>query len=196
LSEIQKPNILWIGCADSRIPPTDVTGKRPGDIFVHRNVGNLVVHTDMNLMSVLQFAVEVLHIPDIIICGHTNCGGIRHALTNKYNGLINKWLIHVKDIFANNMKELNKIKDDKAREKRVIELNVEAGVKRLAMTDIVQRAWARDALKPENKGKSKDELVPRIHGWVYDVGTGLVTDLKVNTDMNPIYILEVGDGKL
>jgi len=193
LALIQRPKILWIGCADSRIPPTDVTGTRPGDIFVHRNVGNLVVHTDMNLMTVLQYAVDVLNVVDIIVCGHTNCGGIRHALSNKFSGLINKWLTHIKDAYVEHADELDKISDPDVREKRMIEINVESSVKKLAMTDTVQRAWARDAAKLENK--PKQELIPRIHGWVYDVGTGIVNDLKVNTEIHPIFILDVKDSK-
>jgi len=191
LALIQKPKILWIGCADSRVPPTDVTNTRPGNIFVHRNVGNLVVHTDMNLMTVLQYAVEVLDIKDIIVCGHTNCGGIRHALSNKYSGLINKWLTHVKDAYVGHAAELDKIRDPAIREKRMIEINVEHSVKNLAMTDTIQRAWARDAAKLENK--PKNELIPRIHGWVYDVTTGYIKDLKVKNDMHYIYVLNVED---
>jgi len=191
LALIQRPKILWIGCADSRVPPTEVTCTRPGDIFVHRNVGNVVIHTDMNLMTVLQYAVEVLNIHDIIVCGHTNCGGIRHALSNKFSGLINKWLTHVKDAYVEHAAELDKIHDPDMREKRMIEINVESSVKKLAMTDTVQRAWAKDAAKIENK--PKDELIPRIHGWVYDLATGIVTDLKVNIEIHPIFILDVRD---
>jgi len=186
---VQRPCILWIGCSDARVPPTDLTGTKPGDIFVHRNVANLIVNTDMNLMSVVQYAVDVLNIPDIIICGHVNCGGIRHALSNKHSGLINTWLKQIKDTYAKNAAELDKITDENLRERRLTELSVEEGVKNLSQTEIIQRAWVRYA----KTHKGDEDPYPRIHGWVFDVTTGYIKDLKVKNDMHFIYVLNVED---
>ena len=175
LSNIQTPKILWIGCADSRIPPTDVTGTQPGDVFVHRNVANLVVHSDMNVMSVIQYAVEALKVEDIIVCGHYNCGGIRHASSKQYSGLINKWLLHVKDVYGKHAEELDAIQDVREREDRLVELNVIEQVYNVCQTGVVQKAW-------------KDK--PRVHGWVYDVRTGYIKDLKIEHEIHPIYKLD------
>jgi carbonic anhydrase len=187
LSHIQIPKVLWIGCSDSRIPPTAVTGTRPGDIFEHRNVANLVIHTDMNFMTVLQYAVETLKVHDIIVCGHYNCGGVRHSLTHSYNGLINKWLRHIKDTYAKYCSELDPISDPVARERRLVELNVQEQVFRLVETSLIQKAWT----KAKQKG---EEQLPRIHGWVYDIHSGYCRDLQVPIDkIHPIYTLEFTD---
>jgi len=176
LASIQTPKLLWIGCADSRIPPTDVTGCQPGDIFVHRNVANVVVHSDLNVMSVIQYAVEALKVEDIVVCGHYNCGGVRHAASNQYSGLINKWLLHVKDVYDKHSEELEKITDPQAREDRLVELNVIEQCKHVAQTSVVQRAWGDH---------------PRVHGWVYDVRTGFLKDLNLKIELPSIYKLNL-----
>ncbi len=173
----QKPEYMWIGCSDSRVPAEEITGTEPGEIFVHRNIANLVVHTDFNLLSVLQFAVEVLEVNHIIVCGHYNCGGVKHALSNKHLGLINKWLKHIKDVYRIHEKELEQIRDEKAKFDRFVELNVAEQVKNIAETSIVQRSWLR----------SKK---PIVHGWVYDISTGYIKEISLMTpdsDLDPIY---------
>ena len=176
LAQVQKPKILWIGCADSRIPPTEVTKMQPGDIFEHRNVANVVVHSDLNSMSVIQYAVEALQVEDIIVCGHYNCGGVRHAQTKQYSGLINKWLLHVKDVYDKHSKELESIEDPQQREDRLVELNVMEQCMNVCKTSVVQRVW-------------KDK--PRVHGWIYDVRSGYIKDLKVDVTIHPIYKLHL-----
>jgi len=165
LSDVQRPDFLWIGCSDSRVPPNEITGTVPGEIFVHRNVANLVVHTDLNLLSVLQFSVEVLHVKHVIVCGHYGCGGVQYALKNNDLGIVNNWLRNIKDIYAKNHTELEAIADPRKREDRLVELNVMEQVRNLAKTSIVQKAWQKRELK--------------IHGWVYGLNNGLITDLKV-----------------
>lgn len=165
LSDVQRPDFLWIGCSDSRVPPNEITGTVPGEIFVHRNVANLVVHTDLNLLSVLQFSVEVLHVKHVIVCGHYGCGGVQYALKNNDLGIVNNWLRNIKDIYAKNHTELEAITDPRKREDRLVELNVMEQVRNLAKTSIVQKAWQKRELK--------------IHGWVYGLNNGLITDLKV-----------------
>jgi len=160
----QKPAVLWIGCSDSRVPAEDITGAEPGDLFVHRNVANLVVHTDFNVLSVVQFAVEVLEVDHVIVCGHTGCGGIRTALSRQSLGLINKWLRHVKDVYRFHAEELDALSDPEERYRRLVELNVIEQVNHLAELSFVQRAW---------KGKRR----PLLHGWVYDIRTGLLREL-------------------
>jgi carbonic anhydrase len=161
LAANQTPEFLWIGCADSRVPADQVTGTQPGEIFVHRNVANLVVHTDLNMLSVLQYAVEVLKVKHILVVGHYNCGGVKAAMTNNDYGLINKWLRNIKDVYVKHKPELTAIEDDHQRFDRMVELNVAEQVKNLAQTTIVQKAWAN--------GDS-----PHIHGWVFDLNTGLI----------------------
>jgi carbonic anhydrase len=165
LSETQTPEFLWIGCADSRVPADQVTGTQPGEIFVHRNVANLVVHTDLNMLSVLQYAVEVLKVKHILVVGHYHCGGVKAAMTNKDFGLINKWLRNIKDVYVKNQAELDSIKDEEAKFDRMVELNVIEQVYHLAETTIVQKAWAT----------TKD--APHIHGWVLDLHTGLIKSM-------------------
>ena len=167
LVDVQHPEFLWIGCSDSRVPANEVTGTLPGQIFVHRNISNVVVHTDFNCLSVLQFAVDVLHVTDVIVCGHYGCGGIRAALDDKRHGLIDNWLRHIKDVYVQHEGELNDPKlDPEARVNRFCELNVKAQVANLCATTVVQEAWARG-----------DELA--IHGWIYGLGDGLLKDLGV-----------------
>ena len=162
----QKPEFLWIGCSDSRVPAEEITGTEAGEIFVHRNIANQVVHTDFNLLSVLQFAVEVLQVKHVIVCGHYNCGGIKNALTNNHLGLINKWLRHLKDIYRSHTRELESIPNPMLRVDRFVELNVMEQVQNLAATSIIQKHWARYRL-------------PIIHGWVYDIRSGYIKDLSM-----------------
>jgi carbonic anhydrase len=161
LAVTQTPQFLWIGCADSRVPADQVTGTQPGEIFVHRNVANLVVHTDLNMLSVLQYAVEVLKVKHILVVGHYNCGGVKAAMTNNDYGLINKWLRNIKDVYVKHKSELAAIEDDHQRFDRMVELNVAEQVRNLAQTTIVQKAWATSDY-------------PHIHGWVFDLNTGLI----------------------
>ncbi len=177
LSLKQSPEFLWVGCSDSRVPANEITGTDPGEIFVHRNIANMVVSTDLNFLSVLQYAVEVLHVKHIIVCGHYGCGGVLAAMGNSSNGLVDKWLRNIKEVYEKHRHELEAIADQKARGKRLVELNVIEQVHNLAKTVIVQKAWKNRALK--------------IHGWVYGLDTGLVHDLKVMMheidDLEPIF---------
>lgn len=166
LSSRHEPQLLWIGCSDARVPANQITGTKPGDVFVHRNISNMVVHTDMNLLSVLSYAVEVLQVKHIIVCGHYQCGGIRAAMSNTSFGLIDNWLRHVKDVYRLHLSELEGIKDENLRYNRLAELNVMQQVYNLCKTSIVQSAW--------QKGE-----FPYIHGWVYDVHDGILKDLDV-----------------
>ncbi len=174
LVNVQKPQYLWIGCSDSRVPPNEITQTAPGEIFIHRNVANLVVHTDLNMLSVLQYAVEVLEVKHIIVCGHYGCGGVKAAMTRHSYGLINKWLRHIKDIYKYHSAELLAIADDEQRLDRLIELNIITQVQHLAETSIVQRAWkARNA--------------PHIHGWAYKLSDGLIKpliEIEANTHLD------------
>ncbi|MFN0016211.1 MAG: carbonate dehydratase [Saprospiraceae bacterium] len=164
LVDIQTPAFLWIGCADSRVPPNEITGTRPGDIFIHRNVANLVIHTDMNMLSVLQYAVEVLEVKHVIVCGHYGCGGVRAAMGRNSLGLINKWLCHIKDTYRIHVDELKVIESEEDRLNRLIELNVIEQVHNVAETAIVQGAW-------------KKRNAPHLHGWVYDLHNGIIKPL-------------------
>ena len=166
LSENQTPEFLWIGCADSRVPADQVTGTQPGEIFVHRNVANLVVHTDLNMLSVLQYAVEVLKVKHILVVGHYQCGGVKAAMTNKDYGLINKWLRNIKDVYVKHQPELDEITDEDSKFDRMVELNVMEQAYNLAKTTIVQKAW-----------HTTDGDYPQIHGWVLDLHTGLIKSM-------------------
>jgi len=172
LSLGQSPEYLWIGCSDSRVPANEITGTKSGEIFVHRNIANVVVHTDMNLLSVLYYAVEVLRVKHVIVCGHYGCGGVIAAMSNKDNGFVNNWLRNIKEVYQKHSKELDAIADTKERERRLVELNVVEQVHNLAKTRIVQQAWKRGALQ--------------VHGWVYGLDSGLIKDLNVMVD-------EIGD---
>ena len=167
LANSQHPEYLWIGCSDSRVPANQITGTLPGDIFVHRNIANMVIHSDMNMLSVLSYAVEVLKVKHIIVCGHYGCGGVLAAMENKQFGLIDNWLRHIKDVYRLHFKELDALKDTKLRADRLVELNVIEQVQDLGKTSIVQNAWKR-------------EQPLHLHGWVYDVKDGLIKDLGVN----------------
>ncbi len=177
LVDIQSPEFLWIGCSDSRVPANEITGTQPGEIFVHRNIANMVVNTDLNLLSVLQFAVETLKVKNIIVCGHYGCGGIKAAMTNHNFGIINKWLRNIKDVHRFHREEVDSIKDKNLRLNRLTELNVMEQVMNLAKTSIVQKAW-----KHENR--------PDIHGWVYDLHDGIIKpvfDMPAKTHIDPLY---------
>lgn len=160
----QKPDYLWIGCSDSRVPAEDITGTLPGELFVHRNVANMVVHTDFNMLSVLQYAVEVLKVKHVIVCGHYGCGGVRTAMSRKDLGLINKWLRHIKDVYRFHAQELDAIADPELRADRLVELNVIEQVHHLSDISFVQKAW-------------RENERPMLHGWIYDMKTGLLKDL-------------------
>lgn len=177
MAEDQTPEFLWIGCSDSRVPAEDVTGTEPGELFVHRNIANQIIHTDFNMLSVLQYAVEVLKVKHIIVCGHYGCGGVKNALSHKHLGLINKWLRNIKDVYRLHQHELDGIADGERRFRRLVELNVQEQVWKLAETSFVQHAW-------------KDEQRPYIHGWVYDLHTGYLNDLLLlspDTNIEDIY---------
>lgn len=163
---VQQPGFLWIGCSDSRVPAEEITGTEPGELFVHRNIANLVVHTDFNMLSVLQYAVEVLKVKDVIVCGHYNCGGVKSAMTNHDFGLINKWLRHLKDVYRLHRDHIDAITDPQARWDRLVEFNITEQVQNLAKTSIVQRAW-------------RQEQRPELHGWVYDLRTGYLKELAL-----------------
>lgn len=167
LSKGQNPPILWIGCADSRVPANQITGTNPGDIFVHRNIANMVIHTDMNMLSVLDYAVSVLRVKHVIVCGHYGCGGVLAAISHKQFGLIDNWLRHIKDVYRTYSNELDGLKDDEERGKRLVELNVVENVYNLCKTSTLQNAW-----------KQGQEL--SVHGWVYSLETGIIKDLEVS----------------
>jgi carbonic anhydrase len=158
---MQKPDFLWIGCSDSRVSPSEITQTKPGEIFIHRNVANLVVHTDLNLLSVMQYAVEVLEIKHIIVCGHYGCGGVKASMTQQSLGIIDTWLRHIKDVFRLHEKELNDIGDEEARTDRLVELNVYEQLLNIAKTPLIQRCW-------------KEHQRPHLHGWVYDLRDGII----------------------
>lgn len=181
LSKGQKPPLLWIGCADSRVPANEIIGAQPGEVFVHRNIANMVIHTDMSMLSVLDYAVNVLKVKHVIVCGHYGCGGIEAAMTNKSIGLIDNWIRHIKNIYRVHKKELDGIADLHKRTDRFVELNVIEQVYDLAKTSIVQNAWGID-----------QDLT--IHGWVYGVDSGIVKDLGVNfkndSQLDEVYKLD------
>ena len=174
---IQTPAFLWIGCSDSRVPADKITGTQPGEIFVHRNVANLVVNTDLNLLSVLQYAVEVLKVQHVIVCGHYGCGGIKAAMTQHHLGIINHWLKNIKDIYRLHRDEVDSLLTEEERVNRLTELNVKEQVFNLANTSIIQSAW-------------KNENRPHLHGWVYGLNDGIIKPLcEVNAGsaVDPIY---------
>ena len=177
LSQGQQPDYLWIGCSDSRVPANEITSTQSGEIFVHRNVANLVVHTDSNLLSVLEYAVKYLKVKHIMVVGHYGCGGVLAAMSNKYHGYVDNWLRNIKDVYHKNNEELNSITDEKERADRLTELNVIEQVRNLAKTTIVQEAWVEREL--------------HLHGWVYGLNDGLIKDLSVihnsNEDIDPVY---------
>jgi len=181
LSEIQKPEFLWIGCSDSRVPADKITGTQPGEIFVHRNIANMVVHTDVNLLSVLDFAVSILKVKHVIVCGHYGCGGIKAAMGNRdYRPVLNMWLRNIKDVYHLYKDELNSIKNEEEKTNRLVELNVKEQVLHLAQTTIIQRAW-------------KKEQRPFLHGWVYGLKDGIIKqvfEMPPGSGIDPLYKYE------
>ena len=166
LSQQQNPEYLWIGCSDSRVPANEIVDMLPGEIFVHRNIANLVIHTDLNCLSVIQYAVEVLQVKHIIICGHYGCGGIKAALDNRAHGLIDNWLRNIKDIYRLHEVEIDALHDKQEKINLLCELNVVEQVANICHTTIVQSAW-----------KSGQELA--VHGWIYSIEDGILKDLNV-----------------
>ncbi|HEY4800862.1 MAG TPA: carbonic anhydrase [Bacteroidia bacterium] len=182
LAKGQSPGVLWIGCSDSRVPANEITNTRSGEVFVHRNIANMVIHTDTNLLSVLDFAVNILEVKHVIVCGHYNCGGITAAMSNKhFGGMIDNWLSNIKDVYRLHQKELDGISDPEKRNRRLTEINIVEQVYNLCKTSIIQNAW----------GKHKR---PHVHGWVYDVGNGLIKDLNVTvrdvSEMHNVYKID------
>ncbi len=171
LSNGQNPPLLWIGCSDSRVPANEITGTRAGEVFVHRNIANLVIHTDMNMLSVLDYAVNALKVKHVLVCGHYGCGGVKAAMGNESIGVIDNWIRNIKDVYRVHNEELSAIEDEDKKFNRMVELNVIEQVYNLAKTSIVQNAW--------NNGQ---ELY--LHGWVYGLNSGYVTDLNVNFSNN------------
>ncbi|MBD1387757.1 carbonate dehydratase [Mucilaginibacter rigui] len=171
LAQGQSPEVLWIGCSDSRVPANEVTGTKPGEVFVHRNIANVCVHSDMNMLSVLDYAVNVLKVKHVIVAGHYGCGGVAAALTSKQFGIIDNWLRHIKDVYRLHANELDRITDEKAKVNRLVELNVTEQVYNLCKTSIIQNAWM-----------NRTDL--EVHGWVIDLSSGLIKDLGVSAS-NP-----------
>lgn len=178
LAKGQSPEYLWIGCSDSRVPANEITGTKPGEMFVHRNIANMVVHSDMNLLSVLSYAVEVLKVKHIIVCGHYGCGGVIAAMGNKQYGLIDNWLRHIKDVYRFHSAELDAITNETERARRFVEVNVIEQVSDLTKTSIIQNAWKKD--QPLH-----------VHGWVYDLNDGIIKDLQTTytgtKDLHQVY---------
>jgi len=178
LAHLQTPDFLWIGCSDSRVPANEITGTQPGEIFVHRNVANLVINNDVNLLSVLDYAVNHLKVKHVIVCGHYGCGGIKSALTSHdFKAVLNMWLRSIKDVYRIHRSELDAIKDEEKKTDRLVELNVQEQIFNLAKTSIIQRAW-------------KNEQRPHLHGWVYGLNDGLikpVCEMDAGTHIDPIY---------
>ena len=177
LVNLQAPEILWIGCSDSRVPADRITGTQPGEIFVHRNISNMVIPTDLNLLSVLQYAVEILKVRHVIVCGHYNCGGIAAAMSNKSFGIIDQWIWNIKNVYRIHRDEIDACKTDEEKRNLLIRLNVKEQVMNLAKTSIIQKAWKGDNL-------------PHLHGWVYDLRDGIINpvfEMEANTLVDPIF---------
>lgn len=183
LAEIQTPEFLWIGCADSRVPANEITNTEPGEMFVHRNIANMVVHTDLNMLSVLQYAVDHLKVDHIIVTGHYGCGGVKAAMTSKSLGLINKWLRNIKEVYRIHKDEIDALPSEDQKTNRLVELNVIEQVNNLAKTSIVQHAW-------------KKHQRPMLHGWVYDLKDGILKEvckMEPGTQLDPIYMFDFDD---
>lgn len=178
LAHLQSPEFLWIGCSDSRVPANEITNTQPGEIFVHRNVANLVVHTDVNLLAVLDYAVNHLKVKHVIVCGHYGCGGVKAAMTNTdFKLVLNMWLRNIKDVYRLHREELDELNDDEKKFDRLVELNVKEQLTNLAKTSIIQRAW-----KKENR--------PDLHGWVYGLKDGLINavyEMKAGSVIDELY---------
>ncbi|HEX6426763.1 MAG TPA: carbonic anhydrase [Niastella sp.] len=181
LAHIQSPEFLWIGCSDSRVPANEITNTQPGEIFVHRNIANMVVNTDVNLLSVLDYAVNYLQVKHVVVCGHYGCGGVKAAATQSdFKPVLNMWLRNIKDVYRLHREELNTIKDEEQRTDRLVELNVREQVNNLAKTSIIQRAW-------------KQNNAPDLHGWVYGLKDGIIKpvfEMKAGTHIDPVYEFE------
>ena len=182
LKDVQTPEFLWIGCSDSRVPANEITGTSPGEIFVHRNIANMVVHTDVNLLSVLEYAVVHLKVKHVIVCGHYGCGGVKAALTNHdFDQVLNMWIRNIKDVYRHHRTELDAIDDANKKTDRLIELNVMEQVEKLAKTSIIQKAWSRRG-------------APHLHGWVYGLKDGIVNpviDLAPDkNNIDPLYVYD------
>ncbi len=171
LSAGQSPKFLWVGCADSRVPATEITDALPGSIFVQRNIANMVVHTDSNLLSVVNYAVKVLKVKHIIVCGHYGCGGVQAAMSNQNFGFLDNWLMHIKDVYRLHQDELDGIQDEQKRFDRYVELNVLEQVGNLAKVSFIQEEW-------------EEGEFPQIHGWVYSLKDGLLKDLDISMNSN------------
>jgi carbonic anhydrase len=171
LAKGQQPPLLWIGCSDSRVPANEIIGAKPGEVFVHRNIANMVIHSDMNMLSVLDYAVNVLKVKHVIVCGHYGCGGVKAAMGNQSIGLIDNWIRHIKDVYRLHETYLNTIEDEEERFNKFVEVNAQEQVFDLAKTSIVQNAW-----------RNGQELT--LHGWTYGLNSGYVTDLGVNMSSN------------
>jgi carbonic anhydrase len=177
LAHLQTPEFLWIGCSDSRVPANEITGTQPGEIFVHRNIANMVVHTDLNMLSVLEYAVVNLKVKHIIVCGHYDCGGIKASMTKHNFGIINKWLRNIKDVYRFHREEMDLIADEEQRTDRLVELNVREQVMNLAQTSIIQKSW-------------KYNNAPHLHGWVYGLKDGLIKpifEMDPSTHIDNLY---------
>jgi len=165
----QNPDYLWIGCSDSRVPANQIVGLLPGELFVHRNVANLVIHTDLNCLSVIQYAVEVLKVKHIIVCGHYGCGGVETAISDRSSGFIDNWLLHIKDLYYRKRSDFSDVEDQETKVDRLCEMNVVAQVNNVCHTSIVQDAWQRG-----------QQL--QVHGWIYSIKDGLLRDLNATFD--------------
>lgn len=177
LAHVQHPEFLWIGCSDSRVPADKITGTQPGEIFVHRNIANMVVHTDLNLLAVLEYAVNHLKVKHIIVCGHYGCGGVKAAMTNHNYGIINKWIRNIKDVYRIHRDEVKYQTKEEDQLNRLIELNVQEQVMNLAKTSIIQKCW-------------KEEQRPYLHGWVYGLDNGIINpicEMGHNDHLDPLY---------
>ncbi|MFV8332523.1 carbonate dehydratase [Flavobacterium sp. XS1P32] len=171
LAKGQQPPLLWIGCSDSRVPANEIIGAKPGEVFVHRNIANMVIHSDMNMLSVLDYAVNVLKVKHVIVCGHYGCGGVKAAMGNQSIGLIDNWIRHIKDVYRLHEHYLNTFEDEEERFNKFVEVNAQEQVFDLAKTSIVQNAW-----------RNGQDLT--LHGWTYGLNSGYVTDLGVNMGSN------------
>lgn len=177
LSKDQQPEFLWIGCSDSRVPANEITGTEPGEMFVHRNIANMVVHTDLNLLSVLQYAVHVLKVKHVVVCGHYGCGGVNAAMTNKDFGLINEWLRNIKDVYKIHLDDLKNLKEGPEKLNKLCEYNVIEQVQNLLQTSVIQTAW-------------KEYQAPTLHGWIFGMENGIINELitiKPGSNIDPIY---------
>jgi carbonic anhydrase len=171
LARGQQPPLLWIGCSDSRVPANEIIGAKPGEVFVHRNIANMVIHSDMNMLSVLDYAVNVLKVKHVIVCGHYGCGGVKAAMGNQSIGLIDNWIRHIKDVYRIHEDYLNSFEDEEERFNKFVEVNAQEQVFDLAKTSIVQNAW-----------RNGQDLT--LQGWTYGLNSGYVTDLGVNMSSN------------